>query len=365
MKKIKNILGIMNGTSLDGIDLVLCKKKGKSDVSYISHAGISFPPLLRQKLLEATKNTLTSGEASILSHELGRYYAEAIQKLAKRKKWKIDLVGLHGQTIFHKSGKATLQIGEASYLSQALNCQVVSDFRQADIAAGGRGAPIAGIFHQNMVSTSKAVSLHNIGGISNLTYIKNKNVLFSFDTGPGNLLIDTYCQKYLSIPFDANGSLAQKGQVKVEFLLKLLRHPYLQQKPPKSCGREEFGPSYLKKFERFFKKMKKQDVLATLTEFTAITIADSYKKNKLQPEIIYFCGGGANNQHLLNRIAFYLPNIQISTTKDLGWDPQHIEGAAFAYLALLGVNGIPGNLPKCSGAKKAVVLGKVSGITTK
>src|SRR5690606_12809888 len=132
-------------------------------------------------------------------HELGRYYAQSISKIVKRKKWKIDLVGLHGQTIFHQSGKASLQIGEPSYLSQALGCRVVSDFRQADIAAGGRGAPIAGIFHQYMVKDLKPIALHNIGGISNLTFLKNKKALFSFDTGPGNLLLDTYCQRYLSI----------------------------------------------------------------------------------------------------------------------------------------------------------------------
>lgn len=359
MRAVKNILGIMNGTSLDGIDLVLCKKSGKKDLKYISHADISFPPLLRQKLLKATQNLLTSGEASLLSHELGRYYATAISKVVKRKKWKVDLVGLHGQTIFHHSGKATLQIGEAAYLAQALNCRVVSDFRQADIAAGGRGAPIAGVFHQYMVTESQAVSLHNIGGISNLTFIKNKKVHFSFDTGPGNLLLDTYCQKYLSIPYDENGELAKKGIVNVGLLLKFLRHPYLQQKPPKSCGREEFGPAYLKRYDATIKKMKKQDVLATLTEFTAISIADAYKKNKIKPETIYFCGGGAKNLHLLQRISYYLPEVKVTTTKTLGWDPQHIEGAAFAYLALLGFQGIPGNLPNCSGAKKAVVLGKI------
>ncbi|MCB0348201.1 MAG: anhydro-N-acetylmuramic acid kinase, partial [Bdellovibrionales bacterium] len=296
----------------------------------------------------------------LLSHELGRYYAEAIKKIVKRKKWKIDLVGLRGQTIFHKSGKASLQIGESSYLAQALNCNVVSDFRQADIAAGGRGAPIAGIFHQKMVNTHKAVALHNLGGISNLTFIKNKKVESSFDTGPGNLLMDSYCQKYLSIPFDDRGQLAKKGLVNVNMLLKLLRHPYLQQKPPKSCGREEFGPNFLKRFNTVIKKLKKQDVLATLTEFTAITVADAYIKNKLYPEVIYFCGGGAKNSFLLQRISYYLPNTKITTTADLGWDPQHIEGAAFAYLALLGIHGIPGNLPNCSGAKKPVVLGKIS-----
>jgi anhydro-N-acetylmuramic acid kinase len=359
MKNAKNILGIMNGTSLDGIDLVLCKRRGKKDLTYVSHADLVFPPLLRLKLLKATQNLLTSGEASLLSHELGKYYAQAIAKIVKRKKWKVDLVGLHGQTIFHHSGKATLQIGEAAYLAQALGCHVVSDFRQADIAAGGRGAPIAGIFHQYMVTKTQAVSLHNIGGISNLTFIKNKKVLFSFDTGPGNLLLDTYCQKYLSIPFDENGELAETGVVSVDLLLKLLRHPFLQQKPPKSCGREEFGPAYLKRFDNTLKKMKKQNVLATLTEFTAISIADAYKKNKIKPETIYFCGGGAKNTHLLKRIAYYLPEVKITTTSELGWDPQHIEGAAFAYLALLGSQGIPGNLPHCSGAKKAVVLGKI------
>lgn len=360
MKTIKNILGIMNGTSLDGIDLVLCKKTGNKNISYMSHAGIKFPPLLRKKLLSATQNTLTSGEASLLNHELGRYYAESIKKIVKRKKWKVDLVGLHGQTIFHKSGKASLQIGEASYLAQTLNCRVVSDFRQADIAAGGRGAPIAGIFHQKVVATNRAVALHNIGGISNLTFIKNKRVEASFDTGPGNLLMDSFCQKYLGISFDENGGLAKKGLIRVDLLLKLLRHPYLQQKPPKSCGREEFGPNFLKRFDGIIKKMKKQDVLATLTEFTALTVADAYKKNKILPEVIYFCGGGAKNKFLLSRISYYLPEIQVTTTQDLGWDPQHIEGAAFAYLALLGINRVPGNIPKCSGAKRPVVLGKIT-----
>lgn len=356
-----NVLGVMNGTSVDAVDLVLCKIDPKK-IKFLSSAQIKFPPLLRKLLLTATENKYLTNEISELSHELGRFYAKSISKLVTRKKWKVDLIGLHGQTVYHRSGKVSLQIGETSYLSHALGKPVISDFRVADIANGGQGAPLACIFHEALAKRHKLnqVAFHNLGGISNLTYISKKAKL-SFDTGPANILMDLFCQKHLSREYDKNGTLAKQGVVDALLLDKMLKHVYFLKKPPKSCGREEFGSDFFKKYEKKLKAIGKENALATLCELTALSIADAYKNLiKLPVDEILFCGGGAKNSFLLKRISFYLKDIEITTTNNLFWNPQHVEAGAFAYLAWMRWKKKKIDLKPYTGGKKPILLGKIT-----
>lgn len=355
-----NILGIMNGTSLDGIDYTLCKiQSGK--IKYLNKKSYSFPKSILKQLHLAAQDELKVSELSELSFELGELYSKHILKLLDLG-WKIDLIGLHGQTVYHHGKKASLQIGEPSFIKLKTNIPVVFNFRAMDIAAGGEGAPLAAIFHDYLYKTygkSKKVAFHNIGGISNLSYF-NLNKRSSFDTGPGNMLMDLTCRldKKSNLKFDKGGKLASKGSVDFKLLNKMLKHPYLKKLAPKSCGREEFGESFYNKFKAELSKLSLEDRLATLSEFTATTIVNSYTTIlNVIPNTIYFCGGGALNTDLLFRIQRMLPESEIKTTNDLGLDVFAIEGMVFAYLAYLRNQNKKLNLKSITGAKKETILG--------
>lgn len=370
-KKVLNVVGIMNGTSLDGIDFVFCKiekKSNKFDIKYIDQSHTAFTSDMKELLLRATKHELKVAELANLHHELGRLYAKSLKSIVKRKKWKLDLIGLHGQTVFHGAPQATLQIGESSYLSAELGVPVVADFRSADLAWGGQAAPIASMFHKHAFQAkfpNQSIALHNLGGISNLTLISSKgDVEKAFDTGPANILMDLFISKVSKgeISYDQDGKLASKGiphQKVVEDILK--EEKYFSLKPPKSCGREEFGQEILNKIEAKLGPSLPEDKLATLTELTARSIAQAYQDYcSKMPAAIILCGGGAKNSYLKSRIQFHLPDSKVYTTEDFDWPVSAIEGAAFALLAAFKVWDVPSNLPKTTGAKRAISLGKVT-----
>lgn len=369
-KKSLKVLGIMNGTSLDGIDFVLIHVSHKSSKKNIQcqfkgMASAAFSKALRDQLKKAVTHNMGVEELSHLHHELGREYVRALKKIKSRKKWSFDCIGIHGQTVFHAAPAATLQIGEASYLSAEFKVPVIADFRTADLAQGGQGAPIASLLHKVAFHHSqKSVALHNLGGISNLTLIQQKGkVEKAFDTGPANILIDLLVQKLSKGQkgFDKDGQWASQGIPKQEVVSKILKsYKFFSQKPPKSFGREEFGEDFLSEILDHIKKDRPEDQVATVTELTARSIAEAYTQFiKSQPEVIYLCGGGANNRYLHKRIQYHIPQSQVKTTQDLGWPVESIEGAAFALLAAYKVWDIPSNLPETTGAKKAVCLGKV------
>lgn len=368
-KKNLTVLGIMNGTSLDGVDFVLVKiqkpknKNNYPKISYLAEQAFAFPKDLRLRLIAAARHDLKVNDLSLLHHELGRFYAKCYSKLKPKMK-NADLIGLHGQTVFHQAPMATLQIGESSYLADISKKPVIADFRVSDLSLGGQGAPIATLFHQVAFGSPKeTISVHNLGGISNLTLISQKGVELAFDTGPANILMDMLMQKISAgkSEFDKNGALAKKGTVDLEILGELLSHKYFQSKPPKSCGREEFGEVLFAKFLKAAKGLPNADMMATLSDFTAWTIALSYKKFiKKLPSKIIFCGGGANNTNLLERIQILLPECQVLTSEDLGWPASSIEGAAFALLAAYKIWDMPSNLPKTTGAKRPVSMGKIT-----
>lgn len=357
-------IGIMNGTSLDGADFVLIEIN-KKDLScrHLATTSFSFSKKLKTRLVEAAKHKVYVDELALLHHDLGRYYAECFNKLGPEFK-DVLLIGLHGQTVFHRGGIATLQIGEPSYLSVVANAIVISDFRAADIALGGQGAPIATFFHNAIFGRKgKTISVHNLGGISNLSLISDRKLLQGFDTGPANMLIDMAVRIHTKEKkqFDSGGRLARKGKSDIKLVKKMLSHRYFKKKPPKSCGREEFGEVFYNTYKKSLHKLKIEDRLATLTDFVAQSIALAYINHCAEiPTEIIFCGGGARNAFLIEQIGKLLPNVMIKTTADYGWPVESVEGAAFAFLAAARALSLNSNLPDSTGATRATSLGKIT-----
>ena len=372
--KMLTALGIMSGTSLDGVDYALCSV-GDRRVRLLRHWQVKFPPRLERRLHDAARDASSSYELAQLHHDLGRFYARHAQDSTSG--IRPELAGLHGQTIFHnpsRKGPATLQLGEPAYLAEALRVPVVSNFRVADLAAGGQGAPLATIFHQVVFAREgQHVCVNNLGGISNVTSIDwakgAEPALTAFDTGPANMLIDMAMRYFTQDRnrIDRNGSWAARGTASAELVEQWLRHPYLAKSPPKSTGRELFGEPF---WQRVLPQMRKArlskfDIVATLTEFTGRSIALSYHRHLSSwPQTIILTGGGAANPTLVKVIRAasqsLAPSIRVMRSDALGWPLQTIEPAAFALLAYLRVQGQPGNLPETTGASRPVRLGQIS-----
>ena len=368
-----HVLGIMSGTSIDGVDYALCAvSERRLELRTLWSA--RFPTALRARLDAAARGEAASWELAQLHHDLGRFYATH----AKPPKGtpRPQLVGLHGQTVFHNPGPkapATLQIGEPAYLAERLRVPVVSNFRATDLAAGGQGAPLATAFHVRVFGKrGRHVCVNNLGGISNVTSIDWRRgvrpKVLAFDTGPANVLIDLAMRHFTEnrVSFDRNGTWAARGRVCEALLAEWLEHPFLHRPPPKSTGRELFG-------EAFFaqaiagarqRRLSKFELVATLTAFTARSLAANYRAHLPgAPNAVVLAGGGAANPVLSKRIAEALREARVETTvltsADVGWPLQSIEPAAFAYLAWLRLGGRPGNLPETTGARRAVLCGTV------
>ena len=382
------VLGIMSGTSLDGVDYALCDVS-ENGVKLRSLWTVEFPRTLRERLHATARGVANAWELGQLQHVLGRFYAAGAT--AKPSRDKPQLVGLHGQTVFHNPNPkdpATLQLGEPAYLVETLRVPVVSNFRAADIAAGGQGAPLATIFHQVAFGRrGRHVCVNNLGGISNVTSLDLRKGaaprVLAFDTGPANVLLDMAARHFSDgrLQSDQNGAWAAQGRANERLLDGWLQHPFFEQPPPKSTGREMFG-------ERFFTRTlaeltraraTKFDALATFTEFTARSIARNYSLHlPAPPDDVVLTGGGAANPVLVESIRARLnaergtrnaeqdQNLlasaatRVVTSEALDWPVQAIEAAAFALLAWLRVNELPGNIPATTGAKRAVLCGQIS-----
>lgn len=358
-----NILGIMSGTSVDGVDYTLCKVHGKNQtLKFVDKAFIAFPKALRQDILKAAANELDFWSVAQLHYDLGEFYSEALKKINKNKKWKFDLIGLHGQTVFHSPKKSTMQIGEASFLKKDFKVPVVSQFRNIDIALKGQGAPFAPFFHKELMKQEKQTwAFQNLGGIGNVTSLQ-KGKLIAFDTGPANMIIDEYIQNFFNKTYDANGKIASRGLPHEEIILFLLEHKYFSLKPPKSCGRENFSAKALQSSLKKLNELSPEDQIATLTEFTARTIKDQYTRFlKVMPKIIVLAGGGTKNTYLKNRIQFHLPQSKVITSEEYcGWPVDAIEGGAFAWMALERINESKiKDLTSVTGAESPSVLGSI------
>jgi anhydro-N-acetylmuramic acid kinase len=360
------VLGIMSGTSMDAVDYALCEVDARRIVLR-KYWQVAFPATLRRRLREAAVNRSNTYELGQLHHDLGRFYAE---HASTRGTPKAEIAGLHGQTVFHDAARgATLQIGEPSWLSRKLGVPVVSNFRAADLAAGGQGAPLATMFHARVFAKrGKHICVNNLGGISNVTSLDwrvgRSPRITAFDTGPANMLIDLAMDRATKgrQRFDRNGAMARRGTLDERLLMHLLKHKFFKEKPPKSTGREAFGETFLARITKHSRRMRSSDLVTTLTEFTARSIALNYFLHlPSKPDCVILCGGGAANSALVAAIRANLPTEAV-TCDSLGWPAQAIEPAAFALLAWLRVEGKPGNIPQTTGASRAILLGQVTSL---
>ena len=363
----------MSGTSLDGVDYALCEVN-RSSVQLLKLWSREFPRALQSRLRAAAANLSDAHELAQLHHDLGRLYAEQAADLKAR----TELVGLHGQSVFHNPNRrapASLQIGEPAYLAEKLRVPVVSNFRAADLAAGGQGAPVATLFHQMVFARrGRHVCVNNLGGISNVTSIDWRRGarprLLAFDTGPANLLIDLAASLATDgkSSCDRDGRMAARGYVHEPTLRRWLAHPYFRQSPPKSTGPEMFGqPFWIGEWSRLRKaRVPACDILATITELTARSLALNYRLHlPAPPDEVILCGGGAKHPVLVARIAAAVRELNEAaptvTSDERGWPASAIEPAAFALLAFFRWQRIPANFPATTGATRAVLLGSITG----
>ena len=360
MAKTIKALGVMNGTSLDGVDYSLISIDEKlQKIKFVKHWQKNIPKKLKDNLLKAARNEMTSYDYSRLHFDLGRLYGQHIKAIQKNTRF--DIVGIHGQTVHHEGGVATSQIGHPGFAFKACNKPVYFDFRSADVVDGGEGAPFAPFFQKVLTQNLKLknVAFHNLGGISNLTLFSGASSL-AFDTGPANILLDAWAQKKGKGSFDKGGRWASQGIPDPLMVNQFLKHPYFKKKAPKSTGREDFNLEMIEQWGGLrFKRMNFFDQMATLTEVTAQSISAAYGQVKAAPRSIYFYGGGVHNPYLMERIRFDLPNMEIKNTDDLGWPSQAFESSTFAFLAAARHFGKKVHLPKLTGAKKPQHLGSV------
>src|ERR1051326_7926139 len=375
----------MSGTSADGVDVAFVRLRGTG--SYLSHELLGhhhfeYPRLLREAVLRAMNaSAISVAELSRLNFRLGEFYADAVQQARKKTRLPgLDLVGCHGQTIYHQ-GEAgpylgtkiacTWQTGEGAVVAAQLGVPVVSDFRPADMAAGGKGAPLVP-FLDFAVFRSAAYGqiVQNIGGIANLTAIPVKarpNDVFAFDTGPGNMVIDQLMQIQFGKPYDQEGAVARRGAVIAPVLEQELAASYFKQKPPKTAGREEFGREYSQAFLRRCGRAAKPDIIATATALTASSITHAVERFVLTNKRGNFgrlivSGGGTKNPTLMKMLAEKLKKfgVQLRHSEKYGVPSQAKEAIAFALLAYQTWHRQPGNVPSATGAERAAVLGKIS-----
>lgn len=367
MAKAQLFIGIMSGTSLDGVDAALCSFEQSAFengtcVLQNTHF-LPYPAEVKSQLLALHKPQNNELEAtSILGCSLANLYAEATNELLKKAKIKaadISAIGCHGQTIRHRPELGfTLQIGNAALLAELTNITVVSDFRSRDIAAGGQGAPLVPAFHQALFSNKqKNRAIVNIGGIANITYLAKNGEVLGFDSGPGNMLIDSWTKLKLGKDYDANGAWAKSGVVLDSLLTNMLVEPYFALPPPKSTGRDLFNDDWLKQHQ-LYPHLRPQDVARTLTTLTAQSIFDALCKCGDVDEV-YLCGGGAHNKLLVDSLQDLLNKAPVRSSKDLGIDVDWVEAVAFAWLAKQTLANKPSNLPAVTGAKGLRVLGAV------
>lgn len=384
--KTMTVAGVMSGTSADGIDVAVVRitpGRAKPALQLLAHEGFRYPAPLRQAVLAAMNAAQTStAELARLHWRLGLAYAEAVEKTLARHRLKVDLVGCHGQTLYHqaKSGTyagrsfaCTWQAGEAQAIAARLGVPVASNFRSADMLAGGQGAPLVPMLDFVLFADAKRGRvLQNIGGIANLTAIPagaQANAVVAFDTGPGNMVMDWLAQELFGKPFDKNGGLAAQGAVLKPVLSAALRAPYFRLKPPRTTGREQFGRDYAAEFLAACQKQsqKPQDALATATALTAETIARSYTqfvlpRMKRQAVDFIVSGGGARNATLMAMLNARLEPLgcRLAASEEFGLPVEAKEAAAFALLAWQTWHRLPGNVPAATGARRSAVLGQIA-----
>lgn len=381
-KKTKLVVGLMSGTSADGIDAVVVEIRGSGERTGLRQRAFQtfrFPAGFKSFLLKnSDARTARLDDVARLNVLLGMLFADAARRIVRRAGVRladIDLIGSHGQTIQHLPEKrrlfgkyvgATLQIGSPSVIAKHTGIVTVGDFRLGDIAVGGNGAPLVPYFDYIMFrSASLTRALLNIGGIANLTVLPRRctvNDVWAFDTGPGNMIIDGLMRKWFGRPYDTSGALAIRGQLIPELLRWLMSHPYLNEKPPKSTGREVFGEVLIRKIVQRSKRRRKQDVVATVSEFTALSVCEGYLRfvhPAMKLDGLLVSGGGAHNTYIMERLRRYFSPLPVMPVNEPGFTSDSKEAVCFAVLANETVAGNPANVPRATGARSASVLGTI------
>ena len=358
-------IGLMSGTSIDGIDAALVDFSDNK-ICLLAFHYQGFPNALRQQLHHLSQ----PDQPVLLSHfgeidaQLGQLFAQASLKLLEKANLRptdVTAIGSHGQTVYHApEGQYgfSLQIGDPNRLAQITGITTICDFRRRDIAVGGQGAPLVPAFHQAaFFDPTTPKTILNIGGIANISILTTDQVS-GFDTGPGNTLMDYWCQINIGQNYDAHGDWASTGQVNQDLLQHLLDDAYFDLTPPKSTGKEYFSPAWLDQKIASYRHCKTQDIQSTLCQFSADSIAQAILRHAPDSSQVLVCGGGVHNQQLMAMLNNAL-QIPILSTAEFGIEPDHVEAIAFAWLARQTLNGLPGNLCSVTGAQTPVILGGI------
>ncbi|MBI3698181.1 MAG: anhydro-N-acetylmuramic acid kinase [Acidobacteria bacterium] len=360
------VAGLMSGTSVDGIDVALVDIRGagwRMRVRPLAHYCFPYPRKVREAVLGISDSIAYTGVVTRLHFRLGELFAAAVERACRLAKTRVDLVGSHGQTIYHEGGRCTLQVGEPAVIAERTGADVVADFRPADLAAGGQGAPLVPyVDYLLYLSPMVARVALNIGGIANITVIPAgapPEQVIAFDTGPGNLVLDALAAHFSGgrRRYDRDGRMAARGRVDRKLLGTLLRDPYFRRPPPKSAGREQYG-------ERFVaglldRGLEPSDLMATATALTAASIALGIRRYAGQTGELIVSGGGLHNPQLMALLAGFLPGMRIRPSNDFGIDSDAKEAIAFAVLAYETYHCRTSNLPSATGARHPAILGKV------
>ena len=358
-------IGLISGTSMDGIDAALVEF-GESSLQILQTRDYAYPPELRDRLINAMQQPqkCTVDDIGKLDRRTGECFRDAAKALlddAGVAASAVTAIGSHGQTLRHQPDAErpfTLQIGDPTLIATGTGITTVADFRRADLAVGGQGAPLAPIFHEWLFRKSgSGRTILNIGGIANITILADDRATTGFDTGPGNTLMDAWIRKHRNEAFDRNGEWAASGLVNTELLKRLLSDPFFSATPPKSTGFEQFNLEWLEVAE--VAAIDAGDVQATLCALTAASVSNAITAFAAGTKEILVCGGGVHNAELMRRLGESMPAIGLSSTATAGLDPDWVEAAAFAWLAMRRLQDLPGNLPLVTGAQRAVTLGAI------
>jgi len=384
------VAGVMSGTSADGIDVALVRIQGRgfrSRLELLAHYQFPYPSEVRRAVLSAMNaRSAGVGDLAQLNFLLGSLYADAVRAAQRRARLECELVGCHGQTLYHQGtakpylGRriaCTWQTGEAAMIAAKVGVPVVSDFRPADMAVGGKGAPLVPFLDYVLYRHRRYGRIvQNLGGIANLTAIPPRATpeqVVAFDTGPGNMVIDAVTEHLFDKPYDRNGRLAARGEPIERVLRESLRHPFFRQRPPKTAGREQFGREFVRDFLRLCRHADKNDIVATATALTArsigiavrrfvLPLAESEDAKPVRFRELVASGGGTKNAALMRMIREELAplKIRVRTTDDFGLPSEAKEATAFALLAYQTWRRLPSNVPSATGAERPAILGKIS-----
>lgn len=374
------VVGLMSGTSADGVDAAVVEI-GSRKVRLLAFEMFSYPAALRWQILGLCRpESARLDDICHYNFVLGEVFADAVLKLCSKSGislGSIDLIGSHGQTIYHqpcgkrygrKMVRSTLQIGEPSVIAHRTGITTVADFRPRDMSAGGEGAPLVPYADYVLFKHKRLTrAVQNIGGIANVTFLPGgckQDDIIAFDTGPGNMVIDGIIRLITSggKRYDAGGKMAARGTVNKRLLDELLRHPFFRRRPPKSTGREEFGAAFAERiYRRAIKKgLADADIVATVTALTSKSIAQAYRRfGAAMPDELILCGGGSHNRTLVEMLHAELPDVKMLSTDDFGISVDAKEAVSFAILAWATIKGMTNNVPAATGAERPVILGKI------